>query len=151
MPFPLKSIMRSLGLSPRIESDEPPNVATFLAALQMIAPAAGRGAYAFTKSGGGCHGYVQFIPRSPRIIEIHRLWTHDPGQGNGKLMLKILCDLADQHRVEITLKVLPIGRQPYPMSREQLRDWYRRSGFEGDRWKLTRKAVVSDLASRLAT
>jgi hypothetical protein len=139
MPFPLKSIMRSLGIAPEIVGDDPPNVATFLAALQMIAPAVGRGSYAFNKSVGGCHGYVQFIPRSSRTIEIHRLWTHDPGRGNGTLMLKWLCELADQHRVEIKLKVLPIGRKPYPMSREQLRDWYRRHGFEGEAWKLSRK------------
>jgi hypothetical protein len=87
---------------------------------------------------------VQFIIRSSRKVEIHRLWTLEPGRGNGKAMLKAMCDLADQHRVEIALKVLPIGRKPYPMSREQLRAWYRKYGFEGDGWKLLRRPLIVD-------
>jgi hypothetical protein len=138
----LKSIMRSLGVATDKQCDYSPNVATYLAALRAIAPVADRGSYAFKGSNGGCVGFVQFIVRSSRAVEIHRLWTREPGRGNGTAMLRSLCELADEHRVEIRLKVLPIGRKPYPMSREQLRDWYRKYGFEGDGWKLVRKPAT---------
>jgi hypothetical protein len=141
MATPLKSILRSFGIEAAAPDENPPNAATLLAALRAIAPVAEHGAFAFRHPGGGTAGFVQFIPHNPRLIEIHRLWTLSPGQGNGKYMLKILCDLADEHRVEIKLKVLPIGRKPYPMSREDLRAWYRKFGFEGEKWRLLRKPV----------
>jgi hypothetical protein len=141
MAIPLKSILRQFGLVPDKHCDYSPNVATFLAALRTIAPAAGRGAYAFSGPESQNLGFVQFIVRSSRVVEIHRLWTREPGRGNGKVMLRCLCELADAHHVEIRLKVLPIGRKPYPLSREQLRDWYRRHGFEGDGWKLSRRPL----------
>ena len=56
--------------------------------------------------------------------------------------LRTLCDLADQHGVELQLKALPIGRKPHPMTREQLKTWYERHGFQGPGWKLMRKPTV---------
>ena len=58
------------------------------------------------------------------------------------MMLRVLCDLADRHGVEITLKVLPFGPKPYPLSRAQLAEWYHRHGFEGKRWNLTRRPAA---------
>jgi hypothetical protein len=122
-----------------------PNVANFISALKIIAPAADRGSYAFIKPGGGCHGFVQFIVRSDHQLDIHRLWTLDPGKGNGSIMLTALCKLADTHGVELRLKVIPIGHKPHPMSRDQLKAWYLKCGFEGSRWKLVR--VPKELSS----
>jgi hypothetical protein len=127
---------------------EPPssNVADFLAALAAVAPPAGRGDYVFPNADGGSHGLVQFLAHSHREVIIHRLWTHQPGQKSGSIMLRILCTLADEHRVELTLKALPFGRKPYPMSREQLVAWYKRYGFEGTHKRMTRRprAVAAD-------
>jgi hypothetical protein len=102
----------------------------FLGSLALVAPWAGEGAYAFMDADKNCRGWVQLIIRSDQRVEVHRLWT--PGQNNGSMMLKTLCNLADQHGIEIILKPLPFGRKPYPRTREQLMAWYERYGFAGD-------------------
>ena len=109
----------------------------------MIAPSAGRGCYGFAKTDGGRHGFVQFIVDSERKIQIHRLWSLKPGSGSGSIMMRAVCKLADRHGVELKLKVIPIGRKPYPMSREQLKAWYQRHNFQGPRWVLLRKPGCS--------
>jgi RimJ/RimL family protein N-acetyltransferase len=120
---------------------EPPasNVADFLTELAKIAPSPGRGDYVFRKPAGGTHGFVQFQEHSHRQIIIHRLCASHPGEGGGSLMLRALCDLADRHGVELTLKALPFGRKPYPRSRDDLVAWYQRHGFLGTHKKMTRK------------
>lgn len=100
------------------------------------------GCFAFANPGGGCHGFVQFIISSDESIQIHRLWTLEPGKGNGSIIVRALCELADCHGVELKLKVIPIGRKPHPLNREQLKVWYQRHGFEGARWLLQRKPAV---------
>jgi hypothetical protein len=115
-----------------------PNVANFIEALKLVAPAAGQGSYMFFLPDGTRRGFVQFLIESDHRVQIHRLWTPQPGQGNGAIMLQTLCDLADIHAVELQLKVLPIGRKPYPMSRQQLKAWYENYDFVGQRWKLIR-------------
>jgi len=62
-------------------------------------------------------------------------------------MMRTLCELADRHGVEMKLKVIPIGRKPFPMSRQQLKAWYQRHGFSGSRWHMTRKPVSGELAA----
>jgi len=114
------------------------NVGDFLRELITVAPPAGRGQYAFPNAQGGSRGFVQFIINSDRQVVIHRLWTAQPGSGHGKVMLQTLCDLADRHAVEMILKPLPIGRKPYPMTRDQLRCWYERYGFSGTLKKMLR-------------
>ena len=115
----------------------------FLNDLKLIAPAAGEGAYAFVTADGYCRGWVQFIIRSDRLLEIHRLWTLQSGKGNGSIMLRALCDLADRHHVEMVLKTLPFGRKPYPLSREQLQVWYKRHGFEALGRKMIRRPRIA--------
>jgi hypothetical protein len=51
--------------------------------------------------------------------------------------------VADQHGVRLKLKVIPFGKQPYPLSREKLVSWYRRHGFEGNGKKMTRMPVAA--------
>ena len=116
----------------------PNNVDYFFAELKTIAQEAGRGDYRFRSDDGGYRGSAQFVIDSPRRIEIHRLWTLQPGQGNGSIILRILCDLADRHHIELMLRVLPIGRIPGPMTPDQLFAWYQRYGFVGTRQKLIR-------------
>jgi len=111
----------------------------FLGELSTIAQSAGRGDYTFPMEDGTKHGAVQFIVRSPRRLIIHRLWSLHPGKGSGTKMLQTLCDLADRHDVELSLKVIPIGRKPYPMDREKLMAWYRKYGFEGDHRRMLRR------------
>jgi hypothetical protein len=41
--------------------------------------------------------------------------------------------------VELTLRTIPLGRKPYPLSREQLAAWYSRHGFIQLGKKMTRK------------
>jgi hypothetical protein len=138
-----------LGVLPEKAEKYAPNVSDFIAALTAIAPAAGGGSYRFMKDDGECHGFVQFIVESDRKLTIHRFWTLQPGKGSGATMLRSLCELADQHGVELALKVIPIGRKPYPLSREKLKAWYQRYGFEGLGWKLLRRPGMKlDAASR---
>jgi GNAT superfamily N-acetyltransferase len=111
----------------------------FLADLMRIAPSAGRGDYIFATVNGVSPGFVQIILKRERRVEIHRIFTREPGKGNGSAMLKALCELADRHGVELALKVIPIGRKPYPLSREQLLAWYERHGFEGTRRRMIRQ------------
>ena len=110
----------------------------FFAALAIIAPLAGSQTYRFTTPDGECRGVVQFCHCPAGMVTIHRLWTPSPGQGHGSTMLIQLCNLADRHGVPILLKALPFGKKPYPMSREQLADWYRRHGFDGTHKRLLR-------------
>ena len=114
----------------------------FLRDLAAIAPPAGQGAYAFMNPDGVCRGWVQLIVRTPTMVEIHRLWTLQPRQGNGKMMLQAVCQLADRHGIEIKLKALPFGRKPYPMETQQLLAWYQRYGFAGKGKKLVRKPIL---------
>jgi GNAT superfamily N-acetyltransferase len=114
----------------------------FINDLKIIAPAVGEGSYAFVAPDGSCRGWVQFIIRSDRAVEIHRLWTLQPGKGNGSIMLRAVCDLADRHGIEMVLRTLPFGRKPYPLSREQLQLWYQRHGFEVWGRKMVRRPRV---------
>jgi hypothetical protein len=125
----------------------PQNVRRFLAAMEAVAPQAGLGAYGFRNPDGGCYGFVQFIVNSPQCVTIHRLWTLQRGQGNGAAVLRRVCDLADYYGVELTLKTLPFGRKPHPMSRDQLLAWYERHGFKGNQRKLKRTPQNTELIS----
>lgn len=117
------------------------NVADFLTGLKTVASSADRGSFAFAGDDGHSVGFAQFIIDTDRRITIHRIWTREPGNGNGAAMLRTLCDLADRHGVELALKVIPIGRKPFPMSREKLKQWYERFGFRGPRWNMSRLPV----------
>lgn len=121
----------------------------FFAELLTVAPSAGNLSYRFLAPDGGCRGFVQIIDWSSSMITIHRLWTLDPGKGNGGWMLRKLCEIADRHGVTIRLKATPFGRKPYPRSREELRVWYERHGFQKRWWKLIRepRAIASRDAS----
>ncbi len=83
-------------------------------------------------------GFVQLWGSADHWIQIHRLWTRHAGRGDGSRILQTLCALADEHDIGIRLKVTPIGRKPYPLSRLQLKAWYQRHGFEGKRWNVRR-------------
>ncbi len=118
----------------------------FLNDLNAIAPAAGGGSYAFVAPDHSCRGWVQFIVRSDRTVEIHRLWTLHPGKGNGSMMLRTVCELADRHGIEMVLRTLPFGRKPYPLSRQQLLLWYKRHGFEEWGRKMIRRPRLASAA-----
>jgi len=113
----------------------------FFRDFNAIAPPLGRGDHAFKPGGGEVLGFMQIIQGRGRSIQIHRFWTRSHGKGHGRAMLKALCELADRHGVELQLKALPIGRKPYPMSRDKLFEWYQRYGFVGTKRKLVRKPV----------
>jgi hypothetical protein len=114
-------------------------VRDFFTALAGVAANAGRGDYAFKNSDGSRRGYAQFIIDSPTRITIHRLWTRTPGNGAGSAILRTICELADKHGVELTLRTIPLGRKPYPLNREQLAAWYCRHGFAQFGKKMMRK------------
>jgi GNAT superfamily N-acetyltransferase len=112
---------------------------SFLSELDRISRRLNDATFAFLNADGSDRGFVQFTPTRESGLCLHRLWVLKPGQGHGSMILRTLCDVADLHGVEIFLKCTPFGAKPYPFSREQLADWYRRHGFEGSRWKLARK------------
>jgi hypothetical protein len=122
------------------------NVRAFLNDLILIAPSAGRGHFSFNNSDGKSLGFVQLLSFE-RIVQIHRIWSIEPGKGIGSIMLRTVCDLADRHGVELKLKVIPIGRKPHPMSRQQLKSWYERFNFKGSGWVLIRKPAVQNLVT----
>jgi hypothetical protein len=126
-------------------AERPQNVRRFLTAMEAFAPQAGLGAHGFRNPDGGCYGFVQFLVNSPQSVTIHRLWTLQPGQGNGTRVLNKVCELADFYSVELKLKTLPFGRKPYRMSPEQLLAWYERHGFKGTRRKMIRTPQGSQL------
>lgn len=111
----------------------------FLSELSRISRRVNHATFAFLHADGSERGFVQFIMHPSKGLYLHRLWVLRAGLGSGSTMLQAVCDLADRHGVEISLKATPFGEKPYPMSRRQLVDWYRRHGFEGSRWSLARK------------
>jgi hypothetical protein len=141
MGAPFKNLLRLVGIGRRPVPVEFSHVAELIAELKTTARAAGQGSFTFTDGQGTYLGFVQLIVDSPRKLTIHRVWTPSARQGRGRAMMRILCDLADRHDVELSLKVIPLGRKPYPMSREQLKAWYERQGFSGEKWRLLRKPM----------
>ena len=105
-------------------------MATFVQDLESVTRPAENGHRAFVDMDGTYLGFIQILFEPGRRITLHRVWSLQAGKGHGTRMLQTLCDLADRHDVEIQLRPLPIGRKPYPKSREQLIAWYRRFGFE---------------------
>jgi hypothetical protein len=113
-------------------------VSNFLADLSGIAPIAGTQTYAFTCPLGERTGYVQIISESHNEVTIHRIWTLAPRSGHGSAILRKVCEIADRHGIILKLRALPFGAKPFPLSRDQLFDWYSRYGFEGKRRKMIR-------------
>jgi hypothetical protein len=121
-------------------------VLAFIDDLNSIAASENQGHFRFNDSAGTTLGFAQ-LHCYERQVQIHRLWACKPGGGAGSNIMRTLCELADRHRVEMRLKVVPIGRKPFPMSRQQLRDWYLVFGFAGAGWTLIRKPVAGKLAA----
>jgi hypothetical protein len=119
-----------LGFLRKSQQPQATNVRDFLAALQTKAQKAEGGHYAFAHIDGRRRGYVQFIVDSRTRLIIHRIWTREPGKGDGSDMMRTLCDLADQFAVELTLMTIPIGRKPYPMNQQGLEKWYAKFAFQ---------------------
>src|SRR5580692_8674797 len=97
--------MRFFGSSPPAPAPRPlppvGNVVNFLACLAQTAPPIGQATHSFPKPDGGFHGYVQFIIDSDRELMIHRFWSCHPDNGSGSVMLRTLCNLADQHGIQM--------------------------------------------------
>lgn len=127
----IRSLMKWFTRTRPAESPAQDGTAGFLAELAVVAPIWNRQTYRFVTDDGACRGYVQFCPCEPGMVKIHRIWAEYPGHGNGSIMMNRLCTLADRHGVPILLKCVPFGKKPYPLSRPQLTEWYRRHGFEG--------------------
>ena len=118
---------------PDASLDSQASVRAFLEDILTVTRKVGDTTYAFPDA------FVQIHHPLPGRILIHRLWTTTPGARAGSEMLRTLCDLADLHEVEIVLRPMPFGDKPYPMSIEQLADWYRRYGFAGPIKQMIRK------------
>jgi hypothetical protein len=114
-------------------------VDAFLEDLARLAKQVGPITHAFTDDDGQPRGFVQLYRPKSGCVLIHRLWAVSPGAGTGSHMLATLCELADHHEVEIALRPLPFGPEPYPMSVEQLSRWYSRHGFCGSTKRMLRK------------
>jgi hypothetical protein len=118
----------------------------FFAALSLLADPVENLSFRF----GDSHdpdGFVQRWGSADHWLQIHRIWARYPNRGDGTRMLQTVCDLADEHDIGIRLKVIPIGRKPYPLPREQLKAWYERFGFAGQRWNLQRLPRVREIAA----
>jgi hypothetical protein len=102
----------------------------FFADLSVITRQTGSITHGFCDDAQAVLGYVQLHRRGSTVI-LHRIWAVRPGIGHGSKMLRSLCELADRHDVQLQLKVAPLGAKPYPLSADQLKDWYHRHGFRG--------------------
>jgi hypothetical protein len=127
---------RYATLSATVETRRDQNVDAFFAELSKITRQTGQITHAFVDPADGPVGYIQ-LHRAGGTITIHRIWTVFPNRGHGSKMLGQICALADRHGVFIKLKIAPLGKKPYPMSHAQLKQWYHRHGFRGDK-KLVR-------------
>lgn len=121
-----------LSLSATAETETGRRTDAFFAELKTITRQSGAITHAFSDPECGLVGYIQ-LHRAAGSVTIHRIWTVIPKRGYGSKMLRQLCDLADRHKVFIKLKIAPLGTKPYPMSAMQLRDWYQRHGFRGEK------------------
>jgi hypothetical protein len=120
------------------------DIDAFLADVKRIARQTGPTTYAFPGDGtaGEPSGFVQLYRPVPGQVLIFRIWSTHPGLGCGSNILRALCDLADEHVVELVLRPLPFGPRPHPMSAEQLRAWYDRMGFVGSMKRMVRKPAL---------
>ena len=116
------------------------NTDAFFEELKSITHQTGSITHAFNDPNMGLIGYIQ-LHRAGGTITIHRIWTVFPKRGYGSKMLRQICELADRHQVFIKLKVAPLGQKPYPLSAVQLREWYHRHGFRGEK-KLIRSPAL---------
>jgi hypothetical protein len=92
-------------------------------------------------------GFVQLHRRGASRVILHRIWTTHPGNGHGSSMLDRLCELADLHGVELALRPLPFGAQPYPMEGQRLLEWYARRGFVGTDSRMIRPPQPAEMAA----
>jgi hypothetical protein len=120
------------ALQATIERPTSQNADAFFAELATITRQTGSITHAFVDGEEHPIGYVQ-LHRAGGEITIHRIWIVYPKRGFGSKILRKVCELADRHKVFIRLKVAPLGPKPHPMSAEQLREWYHRHGFVGER------------------
>jgi hypothetical protein len=115
-------------------------VDAFLEDLQLATRQASPGTFAFMGEDEKPIGYVQLHRSHPAGgIVMHRIWTLAPHTGAGSKIMTTLCNLADHHGVEIALQTLPFGDKPYPLSADQLFEWYSGYGFAGTPKRMRRK------------
>lgn len=132
-PFTLFAKRPNLSAKPRPRGD----LNAFFDALSRVADRVENLSYRFGHPQDP-DGFVQMWSCADHWLQIHRLWSRYPNRGDGSRILQTLCGLADEHDIGIRLKVIPIGRKPYPLPRAELKAWYERFGFAGKKWKLQR-------------
>ena len=135
---------RQLSIAPRAPAEPIGDVEAFLADVKSVARQTGPTTYAFPGDGtaGEPCGFVQLYRPARGQVLVFRIWSTHPGNGCGSRMLQTLCDLADEHVVELILRPLPFGPRPRPMSAEALRAWYDRMGFVGSMKRMVRKPAL---------
>lgn len=85
------------------------------------------------------HGTQAWLSAYGEAIQIG--WIHtdetERGKGHASQLLRRICSLADEIGVTLSLKAQPKARK-IGLVEEQLVEWYRRHGFEGDQHRMTR-------------
>ena len=78
---------------------------------------------------------VDIEGNGPHMIQLASITSWEPRKGYGNRAMKIICELADQHRFNIILR--PAGNEDGSedddgtmMNMTQLIQWYQRFGFE---------------------
>lgn len=76
---------------------------------------------------------LDVVPDEEKMVYIYHLGAFKTNDGNGSVMLKELCDQADRFNVclKVSPNVMPNGKEP-SIETEQLVNWYKRYGFEGN-------------------
>ena len=73
--------------------------------------------------------HSQVIPANLRggLLELSKLHSKEPGQGHASKLLKQVCQEADKNKVILMVLVDPFEDG---LSKQELRDWYSRLGFD---------------------
>ncbi|MGM8227482.1 GNAT family N-acetyltransferase [Cellvibrio sp. ARAG 10.3] len=82
----------------------------------------------------------------PGFVQLAYLYIYKSGQGLGSVILRRLCELADELQLEITLDAVPQKPSESSIPQEKLINWYQRHGFVLSEIKgspcMTRKPLV---------
>jgi len=80
-----------------------------------------------------------------RKIHIVDVYTNTPSQGHGSKAMRLLCKLADKHKVDMTLFAWAYKDDQNLMNTDELKDWYTTFGFKAktrlasdDGWDMVR-------------
>jgi len=90
--------------------------------------------FVFENGSGNAIGLVSVAwekESSDNLVRLFHLSAFKMGFGDGSQILTVLCSLADEFGVDLTLQAEPQSNGLDIISQDKLLSWYRKFGFEG--------------------